>query len=58
MNSRANGTTPIENLKKTLKVEVSAGPKKKAFDFEPAFRDQVIIMHPSIQQFRLHINID
>jgi hypothetical protein len=39
MNSRANGTTPIENLEKALKVEVSAGPKKKVFDFEPAFRD-------------------
>ena len=34
MNSRANN--PIENLEKTLKVEVSAGPKKKVFDFEPA----------------------
>src|SRR3954454_878359 len=58
MNSRANGTIPVENLEKILKVEVSAGPKKKVFDFEPAFRDKVIIMHPSIQQFRLHINID
>jgi hypothetical protein len=39
MNSRANGTTHVEGLDKTLKVEVSAGPKKKAYDLEPAFND-------------------
>jgi hypothetical protein len=39
MNSRANGTTHVEGLDKTLKVEVSAGPKKKVYDLEPAFND-------------------
>jgi hypothetical protein len=39
MNSRANGTTHVEGLEKTLKVEVSAGPKKKTYDLEPAFND-------------------
>lgn len=59
MNSRANGTTPIENLEKTLKVEVSAGPKKKVFDFEPAFRDPghyTAAFYPDVQttyQYRL-----
>lgn len=39
MNSHANGTTHVEGLEKTLKVEVSAGPKKKVYDLEPAFND-------------------
>src|SRR6476646_32799 len=59
MNSRANGTIPVENLEKTLKVEVSAGPKKKVFDFEPAFRDPGhynAAFYPNVQttyQYRL-----
>ena len=37
--SFANGTKPISGLEKTLKVEVTAGPKKKVFDFVPKFKD-------------------
>jgi len=37
MNSRANGTKPIEGL--TLKADVSAGGKNMTLDLEPAFRD-------------------
>ncbi len=37
--SRASGVTPVEGLDKTLKVEVSAGAKKKVFDLRPAFGD-------------------
>jgi hypothetical protein len=37
VNSRANGSKPIEGLENTLKVEVVAGDKNKTFDFEPAF---------------------
>jgi hypothetical protein len=39
MNSQSNGTKPVEGLEKTLKVELSAGPKKKVMQLEPAFRD-------------------
>jgi hypothetical protein len=39
MNSQSNGTKPVEGLEKTLKVELSAGPKKKEMQLEPAFRD-------------------
>jgi hypothetical protein len=39
VNSRANGTKPIEGLENMLKVEISAGDKKKVLDFEPAFMD-------------------
>jgi hypothetical protein len=37
VNSRANGSRPIEGLENMLKVEVVAGDKNKTFDFEPAF---------------------
>jgi hypothetical protein len=37
VNSRANGTKPIEGLENMLKVDVAAGDKNKTFDFEPAF---------------------
>jgi hypothetical protein len=37
VNSRANGSKPIEGLENILKVEVVAGDKNKTFDFEPAF---------------------
>ena len=40
MNSLANGTKHVEGLDKTLKVEVTAGAKKKVFNLTPAFRDQ------------------
>ena len=30
---------PLLKIWKTLKVEVSVGPKKKVFDLEPVFRD-------------------
>jgi hypothetical protein len=39
VNSQANGTRPIEGLEKMLKVEISAGDKKKELEFEPAFMD-------------------
>ncbi len=39
MNSLGNGTKHIEGLDKTLKVEVTAGAKKKVFNLTPAFRD-------------------
>ena len=39
MNSQSNNTKAVEGLEKTLKVELSAGPKKKVMQFEPAFRD-------------------
>ena len=35
VNSRANGSKPIEGLENMLKVEVVAGDKNKTFDFEP-----------------------
>ena len=35
INDKANGTKPVEGLEKTLKVEVSAGPKNKTLDFDP-----------------------
>jgi hypothetical protein len=35
LNDGANGTKPITGLDKTLKVEVSAGPKNKTLDFDP-----------------------
>jgi hypothetical protein len=39
VNSQANGTRPIEGLEKMLKVEISAGDKKKELEFELAFMD-------------------
>jgi hypothetical protein len=39
MNSFANSSKPVEALERTLKVELSAGPKKKVMQLEPAFRD-------------------
>ena len=35
LNDGANGTKPISGLEKTVKVEVSAGPKNKTLDFDP-----------------------
>ncbi|MGA9842057.1 MAG: hypothetical protein WBP64_12715 [Nitrososphaeraceae archaeon] len=35
LNDGANGTKPITGLEKTVKVEVSAGPKNKTLDFDP-----------------------
>jgi hypothetical protein len=35
LNDKANGTKPITDLDKTMKVEVSAGPKNKTLDFDP-----------------------
>lgn len=35
LNDKANGTKPVSGLEKTLKVEVSAGPKNKTLDFDP-----------------------
>jgi hypothetical protein len=39
VNSMANGTKPIEGLEKMLKVEISAGDKRKVLEFEPAFME-------------------
>jgi hypothetical protein len=39
LNSFANGSKPIEGLEKMLKVEISAGAKKKVLALEPAFRE-------------------
>jgi hypothetical protein len=39
LNSFATGSKPIEGLEKMLKVEISAGPKKKVLALEPAFRE-------------------
>jgi hypothetical protein len=36
LNDGANGTKPISGLEKTVKVQVSAGPKTKTLDFDPA----------------------
>jgi len=39
VNSKANGTKPIEGLENILKVELSAGDKKKVLNFEPAYQN-------------------
>lgn len=59
MNSIANGTKHIEGLEKTLKVEVTAGDKKKVFNLAPAIKDPGhynALFYPTIQttyQYRL-----
>ena len=57
MNSFANGTKPIEAIEKTLKVELSAGDKKKVLQLEPAFRVQDTTMRHFILQYRQHTTI-
>lgn len=39
LDRNANGTQLLEGMEKTLKIEVSAGDKKKVFELEPAFND-------------------
>ena len=39
LDSNANGTKMVEGLEKDLKIEVSAGDKKKVFEVEPAWND-------------------
>jgi hypothetical protein len=39
VNSKANGTKPIERLENVLKVELAAGDKKKVLNFEPAYQN-------------------
>jgi hypothetical protein len=39
VNSKANGTKPIEGLENVLKVELAAGDKKKVLNFEPAYQN-------------------
>ena len=39
VDSKANGTKPIEGLENILKVELAAGDKKKVLDFEPAYQN-------------------
>ena len=62
--SFANGSKPIGGLEKTLKVEVTVGPKKKVFDFVPKFRDlghYNAPFYPTVQttyQYRIFRTID
>jgi hypothetical protein len=64
MNSKANDTKPIDGLEKTLKVEVTAGDKKRVFDLEPAFRDPGHYnapFYPTVQttyEYRIFGNIE
>jgi hypothetical protein len=37
LDSNGNGTKMVEGLEKDLKIEVSAGDKKKVFQVEPAW---------------------
>jgi hypothetical protein len=37
MNSRANGTQPVEGLEETLQVEIAAGNASRVMQLEPAF---------------------
>jgi hypothetical protein len=39
VNSKANGTKPIERLENVLKVELAAGDKKKVLNFEPTYQN-------------------
>jgi hypothetical protein len=39
VNSKANGSKPIEGLENILKVELAAGDKKKVLNFEPAYQN-------------------
>ncbi len=39
VNSKANGTKPIEGLENILKIELAAGDKKKVLNFEPAYQN-------------------
>lgn len=39
VDSKANGTKPIEGLENILKVELAAGDKKKVLNFEPAYQN-------------------
>jgi hypothetical protein len=39
VNSKANGTKPIEGLENVLKVELAAGDKTKVLNFEPAYQN-------------------
>jgi hypothetical protein len=38
IDARAPEVTPVDNLDKTLKVEVKAGPHARVFDLKPAYR--------------------
>ena len=39
VNSKANGTKPLDGLENFLKVELAAGDKKKVLNFEPAYQN-------------------
>jgi hypothetical protein len=56
LNSFANGSKPIEGLEKMLKVEISAGAKKKVLALEPAFREPGHY-EAAFLQYRPHITI-
>ena len=52
LSTDSNNTKPIEDLDKALKVEVSAGDKKKVLDFEPAEQDPghyIATFFPTVQ---------
>ena len=39
INSKSNGTKPLDGLENFLKVELAAGDKKKVLNFEPAYQN-------------------
>jgi hypothetical protein len=50
--SAAQGAKPVEGLEQTLKVEISAGEKKKIFDLAPAYKDPGVykaVFFPTIE---------
>lgn len=52
LDSNANGTKMVEGLEKDLKIEVSAGDKKKVFEVEPAWNDPghyEAVFYPTIE---------
>lgn len=52
LNSESNSTIPIQDLEKTLKVEVSAGDHKKVLDFVPVEKDPghyIAAFFPTVQ---------
>lgn len=64
VDSKANGTKPIEGLENILKVELAAGDKKKVLDFEPAYQNPghyEAVFFPTIEttyNYTLFGNID
>lgn len=63
LSTDSNSTKPIQDLEKTLKVEVSAGDKKKVLNFEPIDKDPghyIASFFPTVQttyNYRIFGNI-